>query len=136
MKKTFVKKLLVVTAIAAVLLVVSGFELHRREIKESEPYALAVARARADARVRDALGGDFTEPFLPSGSISEAGWLSGQGGAFELKATIEGPRGTGWLRATASQLLSSEGPQRWHLDTLVVETFDGKTIRLIEDHKR
>src|SRR2546421_3750313 len=61
-------------------------------LKSSEPYKVAVARAKADDKVTTALGTPITEEFA-NGSIN----TSGSSGEVDLTIPISGPKGKGTI---------------------------------------
>ena len=61
-------------------------------LKSSEPYKVAVARAKADDKVTTALGTPITEGFA-NGSIN----TSGSSGEVDLTIPISGPKGKGTI---------------------------------------
>lgn len=81
-------------------------------LKSSDPYQGAVARARAEPALVEALGGPITEGFFTTGSIN----LNGPSGAAELSIPLEGPAGKATLYVEATRKLGV-----WHYDGLVAE---------------
>jgi hypothetical protein len=61
-------------------------------LKSSEPYKVAVARARADNKVTAALGTPLSEGF-PSGSVN----TNNNAGDADLSIPLEGPKGKGTI---------------------------------------
>jgi hypothetical protein len=61
-------------------------------LKGSEPYKVAVARAKADAKVATALGKPLDEGF-PTGSVN----TQNDTGDVDLKIPISGPKGKGTI---------------------------------------
>ena len=68
-------------------------------IKTSEPYTLALAKARANAAVIETLGEPITDGPMPSGSIKS----NGGSGEVDLAIPVSGPRGSGTIYVVARQ---------------------------------
>ena len=90
-------------------------------IKHTGAYAEAVARAKADPAVIEALGTPIEEGFMVSGQISE----TGPSGTADMSIPLRGPRGAGTLYVEAKK---SAG--RWEYQRLVFEV--GGTRRRID----
>jgi hypothetical protein len=105
--------------IACIVVVVFGV------IKSSDAYKIAVAHAKADPRVVEALGSPITEGWMVSGNTN----VSGGSGESDLTIPIHGPQGDGKIYAVAKK---SGG--HWEYSKLVVEVAKtGDTIDLTEE---
>jgi hypothetical protein len=93
-------------------------------LKSSEPYQHAVAAAKADPRVIEALGEPLEEGMVPSGSIN----FNGDSGEADLTIPISGPNGSASIFVSARQM---GGPWEYNtLEVFIVET--GERINLNE----
>jgi hypothetical protein len=81
-------------------------------IKSTEPYKEALARARMNPAVVEALGSPITEGFFVSGNTN----VNGAAGEANLAIPISGPKGKGTIYAKAMKSLG-----RWSYSDLVVE---------------
>lgn len=91
-------------------------------MKQSDVYKMAVARAKADQRVTNALGTPINEGLFLSGNTS----VNGASGDADLSIPISGPRGKGTIYAVATK---SAGD--WTYSKLVVKIDStGETIDL------
>ena len=103
---------------AVILSLVFGF------MKSSDVYKEAVARAKANAAVMEALGAPVEEGFLVSGNIS----VSGSSVQADLAIPISGPKGSATVYAVATR---SAG--EWTFSALVVAIKEsGERIDLLE----
>ena len=68
-------------------------------IKSSDVYKTAVAQAKANPRVTDALGTPISEGIVLSGSIN----TSGDTGNADLNIPVSGPKGKGTIFVTANK---------------------------------
>lgn len=106
-----------------VFLLVGGVFGH---VKSSDVYQQALARAKADQAVLDALGTPIKDGRFPSGSIN----TSGSSGSADLSISISGPKGKGTLYAVAAR---SAG--EWSFSQLVVTIeATGRRIDLLAGH--
>ena len=93
--------------------------------KSSEVYQAAVAKAKTNAAVTEALGSPLEEGFFVTGNIN----VSGSSGEADLAIPISGPKGKGTLFVAAAR---SEG--RWTVSTLVATiSATGERINLLEE---
>ena len=83
-------------------------------LKSSEPYKVAVARAKADAKVATALGKPLDEGF-PMGSINTQNDI----GDVDLKIPISGPKGKGTI-----YVVGTKSAGTWTYSKMAV-TIDG-----------
>jgi hypothetical protein len=90
-------------------------------MKSTDVYKEALARAKANSAVIDALGSPITEGFLVSGNTN----VNGASGEANLSIPISGPNGKGTIYAAASKSLG-----RWSYSGLVVEI--GKSHQRID----
>jgi hypothetical protein len=90
-------------------------------MKSTDVYKEALARAKANSAVIDALGSPITEGFLVSGSTN----VNGASGEANLSIPISGPNGKGTIYVAANKSLG-----RWNYSGLVVEI--SKTHRRID----
>ncbi|MGQ0800564.1 MAG: cytochrome c oxidase assembly factor Coa1 family protein [Pseudomarimonas sp.] len=94
-------------------------------MKSSDVYAEALARARADQDVIEALGQPIKEGWFTGGNIN----VNGPSGEAALSIPVSGPQGEGTIFLEARK---SSG--RWTFSTLVVALdADGSRIDLLED---
>jgi hypothetical protein len=94
-------------------------------IKSSDAYNDALAMARANPHVEDALGSPIEAGLLVAGNIN----VSGSSGSADLAIPVSGPDGKGTIYVVASK---SAG--RWTFRKLVVDIeATGERIDLIED---
>ena len=101
---------------AFIILVVFG------AMKQSEAYKMAVARAKADQRVTNALGTPIEEGWFLSGKTN----VEGSSGNADLTIPISGPKGKGTIYAVATK---SAG--EWTFSKLAVKIdSSGETIDL------
>ncbi len=89
-------------------------------IKSTDVYEEALARARANPAVVEALGEPIEDGWWMSGHIN----TSGPSGSADISIPLHGPKGKGTLYAVATK---SAG--RWEYQTLEVEV-DGKAERI------
>ncbi len=93
-------------------------------MKSSDAYRIALARAKADPRVTEALGTPIEEGLFVSGNTSVSGAL----GKSNLAIPIHGPKGTATIYAVA---LKAEG--KWEYAKLLVQIEKtGQSIDLSE----
>jgi Cytochrome oxidase complex assembly protein 1 len=69
-------------------------------MKQSDAYKMAVARAKADQRVTNALGTPVEDGWFLWGSSTE---VSGSSGEADLSIPISGPKGKGTIYAVATK---------------------------------
>jgi hypothetical protein len=112
------------------LLLVAGFVFFIIAVvfgamKSSDAYKMALARAKADPRVMNALGSPIQDGFFASGNTN----VSGTSGQADMNVPISGPKGKGTLYFVASKFAG-----QWTFSKLMVEIADtGQRIDLIED---
>lgn len=102
--------LLTVGSAAALMSFVFGM------MKSSDAYEHAVAAARANPAVVEALGSPITEGFFVSGEVN----VNGASGKADLAIPVTGPKASGTIFVDARK---SAG--EWHFTTLVVEVEPG-----------
>lgn len=90
-------------------------------MKSSDAYKIALARAKADPRVIEALGSPIAAGFFVSGTTN----VSGSSGQADLAIPISGPDGKGTIYGVASKFAG-----KWTFSKLVVEV--GKTGQKID----
>jgi Cytochrome oxidase complex assembly protein 1 len=90
-------------------------------MKSTDVYKEALARAKANPAVIEALGSPITEGFFVSGSTN----VNGASGEAKLSTPISGPSGKGTIYVAASKSLG-----RWNYSVLIVEI--AKTHRRID----
>jgi hypothetical protein len=94
-------------------------------IKSSDAYNDALAMARANPYVEDALGSPIEAGLLVAGNIN----VSGSSGSADLAIPVSGPDGKGTIYVVASKSVG-----RWTFRKLVVDIeATGERIDLIED---
>ena len=94
-------------------------------MKSSDTYKTAVARAKADPRVEEAIGAPIKEGLFVSGSTK----VTGDSGTSDITIPIHGPRGDAKIYVVATK---SEG--KWEYSKLVVKVEKtGDTIDLAEE---
>jgi len=104
---------------AVVILAVFG------AMKSSDAYKTAVARAKADPRVIEAIGTPIDEGWFVSGTTN----VSGGSGESDISIPIHGPKGKATVYAVATK---SAG--EWEYSKLVVKVEEtGDTIDLAEE---
>jgi len=81
-------------------------------MKSTDVYKEALARARSDPAVIEALGSPIKEGFLMSGNTN----VNGASGESNLAIPISGPRGKGTIYVSANKSLG-----QWNYSGLVVE---------------
>jgi Cytochrome oxidase complex assembly protein 1 len=81
-------------------------------MKSTDVYKDALARAKADSAVLEALGQPIKEGFLVSGNTN----VNGASGEANLSIPISGPKGKGTVYVAANKSLG-----RWNYSGLVVE---------------
>jgi Cytochrome oxidase complex assembly protein 1 len=81
-------------------------------MKSTDVYKDALARARANSAVTEALGSPITEGYLVSGNTN----VNGASREANLSIPISGPKGKGTIYAAANKSLS-----QWNYSGLVVE---------------
>ena len=96
----------IVAFVAAIVLVVFG------AMKSTDIYKIAVARAKADPAVLEALGSPLEEGLFLSGKTN----VNGSSGEADIAIPISGPKRKGTLYVVATK---SAG--RWEYKTMVVE---------------
>ena len=90
-------------------------------MKSSDAYQTALAKAKADPRVVNALGSPIKAGFFVSGSTN----VSGSSGQADLTVPISGPNGKGTIYVVASKFAGE-----WAFSKLIVEV--GKTGERID----
>jgi cytochrome oxidase complex assembly protein 1 len=94
-------------------------------MKSSDAYKMALARAKADPRVTNALGSPIEDGFFASGTTN----VSGTSGHADMTVPISGSKGKGTLYFVASKFAG-----QWTFSKLMVEMANtGQRIDLIED---
>ena len=94
-------------------------------MKSSDAYKTALAKAKADARVVNALGSPITDGYFVSGKTN----VSGTSGQADMTVPISGPKGKGTIYFVASKFAGE-----WTFSKLMVEVADTKQrIDLIQD---
>lgn len=112
------------------LLLVAGFVVVIASIvfgalKSSDAYKTALARAKSDPRVVEALGSPIKDGFVVSGQAN----VSGSSGHADLTIPISGPKGKGTIYFVASKFAGE-----WTFSKLVVEVAKtGERIDLVQD---
>ena len=81
-------------------------------VRSTDVYREALARAKADPAVIEALGSPIKEGFLVSGNTN----VNGASGESNLAIPISGPRGKGTIYVSANKALG-----QWNYSGLVVE---------------
>jgi hypothetical protein len=102
----FTVALLFLTFVGSILVIVFS------AMKSTDVYKEALARAKKDPAVIEALGSPITEGVLVSGSSS----VNGASGESNLAIPISGPKGKGTIYVSATKSLG-----RWNYSGLVVE---------------
>lgn len=95
----------------------------RTSFRASEPYQVAITRAKANPEVTAALGTPLEEGAFPTGSIS----TSGGSGSANLSIPIRGPNGKGTVYVQAEKFAGA-----WEYRRIVV-TVNGREIDLLAD---
>jgi hypothetical protein len=90
-------------------------------MKSTNVYREALARAKADPAVIEALGSPIKDGFLVSGNTS----VNGASGESNLAIPISGPKGKGTIYVSANKSLG-----QWNYSGLVVEV--GETHKRID----
>jgi hypothetical protein len=90
-------------------------------MKSTDVYTQALARAKADPTVIEALGSPLKDGFLVSGNTT----VNGASGESNLAIPISGPKGKGTIYVSANKSLG-----RWNYSGLVVEV--GQTHQRID----
>ena len=94
-------------------------------MKSSDAYEAALAKAKADPRVVNALGSPITDGFFVGGQTN----VSGTSGHADMTVPISGPSGKGTIYFVASKFAG-----QWTFSKLMVEVArTGQRIDLIED---
>jgi cytochrome oxidase complex assembly protein 1 len=94
-------------------------------MKSSDAYKMALARAKADPRVMNALGSPIEDGFFVGGNSN----VSGTSGHADMNVPISGPKGKGTIYFVASKFAG-----QWTFSKLMVEVAKtGQRIDLIED---
>lgn len=123
-------KWFVPTGCLGMLLLVAGFVVVIASIvfgalKSSDAYKTALARAKSDPRVVEALGSPIKDGFVVSGQAN----VSGSSGHADLTIPISGPKGKGTIYFVASKFAGE-----WTFSKLVVEVAKtGERIDLVQD---
>jgi hypothetical protein len=81
-------------------------------VKSTDVYKDALARAKADSAVTDALGRPIKEGFLVSGNTN----VNGAAGQANLSIPISGPKGKGTIYVAANKSLG-----KWNYSGFIVE---------------
>jgi hypothetical protein len=93
-------------------------------LKSSDAYKVALAKAKADPRVVNALGSPIEDGFFVSGKTN----VTGSSGLADLTIPISGPRGKGTIYFVASKFAGE-----WTFSKLIVEVEKtGEKIDLTE----
>jgi hypothetical protein len=93
-------------------------------MKSSDAYKSALAKAKADPRVVNALGSPITDGFFVGGQTN----VSGTSGHADMNVPISGPKGKGTIYFVASKFAG-----KWKFEKLMVELANtGERIDLIE----
>jgi cytochrome oxidase complex assembly protein 1 len=111
----FTMVLLFVAFVGSIVLIVFS------AMKSTDVYREALARAKADPAVIEALGSPIKEGFLVSGNTN----VNGASGESNLSIPISGPKGKGTIYVSASKALG-----QWNYSGLVVEV--GETHQRID----
>lgn len=90
-------------------------------LKSTDVYKTAVARAKADLRVRAVLGDDVHEGMFLSGNTN----VNGASGQADLSIPISGSKGKGTIYVAATKSVGE-----WNYTQLVVKTEGGEIIDL------
>lgn len=98
--------MLFIAFVASIILIVFS------AVKSTDVYKDALARAKANPAVIEALGSPITEGFLVSGNTN----VNGASGEANLSIPISGPKGKGTIYAAATKSLG-----RWNYSGLVLE---------------
>lgn len=94
-------------------------------MKSSDAYKTALAKAKADSRVVNALGSPITDGYFVSGSTN----VSGTSGQADMTVPISGPKGKGTIYFVATKFAG-----QWTFSKLMVEVAaSGQRIDLIQD---
>jgi hypothetical protein len=94
-------------------------------LKSSDAYKTALAKAKADPRVVQALGSPIDDGMFISGKTN----VSGTSGQADMTVPISGPKGKGTIYFVASKFAG-----QWTFSKLMVEIANtGQRIDLIED---
>jgi len=107
--------LLFLVFVGSILLIVFG------AMKSTDVYKEALARAKADPTVIEALGSPIKDGFLISGNTN----VNGASGESNLAIPISGPKGKGTIYVAANKSLG-----QWNYSGLVVEV--GQTHQRID----
>lgn len=101
------------------------FSITLGALKSSDVYQESLAKARANAQVKAALGTPIEPGFVVSGSIN----VANDSGNAELSFPVSGPQGSGTIYATATKAAG-----RWSYSTMVCEIGNtGNRINLLAD---
>jgi hypothetical protein len=123
-------KWFVPTGCLGMMLLVAGFvfviiTIVFGALKSSDAYKTALARAKADPRVMNALGSPIEDGMFISGKTN----VSGTSGHADMTVPISGPKGKGTIYFVASKFAG-----QWTFSKLMVEIANtGQRIDLIED---
>lgn len=110
-----------VALIAGIVLLVFG------ALKSSDVYKNAVARAKADPRVAEAIGTPIQEEWFVSGNTE----VSGGAGKSDLAIPIHGPKGKAKIYA-----MTTKSAGEWEYSKLVVKVEEtGDTIDLTQEEE-
>ena len=90
-------------------------------MKSSDVYKTALARAKADSRVRQALGSHIHDGMFPTGKTN----VTGPSGEAELSIPISGSKGKGTI-----YVIATKSAGEWQYSKLTVKTEDGQEIDL------
>ena len=94
-------------------------------MKSSDAYKMALARAKADPRVMEALGSPIEDGFFAMGKTN----VSGSSGHADMTVPLSGPKGKGTLYFVASKFAGE-----WTFSKLMVEIANtGQRIDLVQD---
>jgi hypothetical protein len=111
------------------LLLVAGFvfvivSIVFGAMKSSDAYKTALAKAKTDPRVVNALGSPITDGFFVSGNTN----VSGSSGHADMTVPISGPKGKGTIYFVASKFAGE-----WTFSKLIIEVGEtGERIDLTE----
>lgn len=90
-------------------------------MKQSEPYKVAMARAQADSRARQALGSSIHSGYFVTGSTN----VSGGSGKADISIPVSGSKGSGTIYVVAEK---SGG--EWEYSKMELKVDKGDTIDL------
>ena len=100
------------------------------QTRNSEPFALALERVRADAELRQILGTPIEPGWLTLGSVDD------DRGYAEFTMRVEGPRAKAGLRVIAERPPAAAESEPWELvflDAGFRDEYGGRVVTLIND---